>query len=391
MADSYRLNWKLAQVGKPYVAIIDGIVSGYSVCHALTAVGGGAGISLPAPIRIATKRSMFAMPEQRIGFSPEAGSSYYLSQLDGYIGTWLAVTGTDVYGRAAYDLGLATHYVAEEDIPEVVSRLVALEEPTTDAISAVVSEFHIAGNDGPSSKSNPDGASRIHGDIRRFLDETFSLPSLSSIYRRLQHAETNGDLGPDVQQWAAEQRATMATRGPTGMAVVIENYRLSAEAKQYATAIDHDLLVCAAFAGAHRASNDLVVGAVHSLFDKKKTPIPFNPDIGDLDNPILDPENIRSRFLTRANLPDAQEGDLYPTPLAYSGPDAHWGLFRRYGTPSEAAVRSALGTDCTSVDELVRRVLGNSTDARRNEFELDVRKMAAENIVQDGEPLRWKA
>ena len=63
-------------------------------------VGGGAGIALPAPIRIATPRTHFAMPETKIGYSPDVGVSYYLAQLDGYIGAWLAVTGQDIFGRA---------------------------------------------------------------------------------------------------------------------------------------------------------------------------------------------------------------------------------------------------------------------------------------------------
>jgi 3-hydroxyisobutyryl-CoA hydrolase len=40
------------------------------------------------------------MPETKIGFAPDVGSNYYLSQLDGYIGAWMGVTGQSVYGRA---------------------------------------------------------------------------------------------------------------------------------------------------------------------------------------------------------------------------------------------------------------------------------------------------
>lgn len=63
-------------------------------------VGGGAGIALPAQIRIATPRSHFAMPETKIGYSPDVGVTYYLAQLDGAVGAWLAVTGQDIFGRA---------------------------------------------------------------------------------------------------------------------------------------------------------------------------------------------------------------------------------------------------------------------------------------------------
>ena len=41
------------------------------------------------------------MRETKIGYAPDVGVSYYLAQLDGNIGAWLALTGQDVYGRAA--------------------------------------------------------------------------------------------------------------------------------------------------------------------------------------------------------------------------------------------------------------------------------------------------
>jgi 3-hydroxyisobutyryl-CoA hydrolase len=67
----------------------------------LMVVGGGAGISMPAPIRVATSRTHFAMPETNIGYSPDVGVMYYLAQLDGAVGAWLAITGQHIFGRAA--------------------------------------------------------------------------------------------------------------------------------------------------------------------------------------------------------------------------------------------------------------------------------------------------
>lgn len=63
-------------------------------------MGGGAGISLPAQIRIATKKTVFAMPETKIGYAPDVGGNYYIAQLDGQIGAWLAITGQETWGRA---------------------------------------------------------------------------------------------------------------------------------------------------------------------------------------------------------------------------------------------------------------------------------------------------
>jgi 3-hydroxyisobutyryl-CoA hydrolase len=64
-------------------------------------VGGGYGLIAHAPFRIATERSLFAMPETKIGYAPDVGASFFLSRLDGQIGTYLALTGNSVEGRDA--------------------------------------------------------------------------------------------------------------------------------------------------------------------------------------------------------------------------------------------------------------------------------------------------
>jgi 3-hydroxyisobutyryl-CoA hydrolase len=63
-------------------------------------VGGGFGLAVPAPFRVATEKCSIAMPETKIGLFPDVGASYYMSRLDGQIGTYLALTGTSLTGRA---------------------------------------------------------------------------------------------------------------------------------------------------------------------------------------------------------------------------------------------------------------------------------------------------
>lgn len=61
-------------------------------------MGGGVGLSVHAPFRIATENTVFAMPETAIGFFPDVGGSFFLSRMDGEVGTYLALTGNKLTG-----------------------------------------------------------------------------------------------------------------------------------------------------------------------------------------------------------------------------------------------------------------------------------------------------
>lgn len=64
------------------ISLLDGIV-----------MGGGVGISVHSPIRIATEKSVFAMPEAKIGFFTDVGGGFFLSNLRKNIGMYLGLTG----------------------------------------------------------------------------------------------------------------------------------------------------------------------------------------------------------------------------------------------------------------------------------------------------------
>jgi 3-hydroxyisobutyryl-CoA hydrolase len=108
-ASRFELDYILAAAPKPYVAVMDGITSMCSLVSSQpgtrftrfhSQVGGGVGLSVNAPFRIATENTVFAMPETKIGYSPDVGGSYFLSRMDGQVGTYLGLTGDTVKGRA---------------------------------------------------------------------------------------------------------------------------------------------------------------------------------------------------------------------------------------------------------------------------------------------------
>jgi enoyl-CoA hydratase len=113
-AAEYRLNLALFDFPKPVIAIMDGVV-----------MGGGAGLALPARFRVATERTLFAMPETGIGMIPDVGSGWHLPRLPGEIGTWLGLTGARLGGVDCLALGIATHLVESDDVEVLKADVVA--------------------------------------------------------------------------------------------------------------------------------------------------------------------------------------------------------------------------------------------------------------------------
>lgn len=110
----YRLNTLIHNYPKPYVAFMDGVT-----------MGGGVGISVHGSARIATERTMFAMPESGIGLFPDVGGGWFLPRLEGELGTWLALTGARLKGEDVLAAGIATHFVSSDDLPALKAALLA--------------------------------------------------------------------------------------------------------------------------------------------------------------------------------------------------------------------------------------------------------------------------
>jgi len=66
-------------------------------------MGGGVGLSCHAPIRIATEKTLYAMPETAIGLFCDVGGSYFLSRVKNNIclGMYMGITGHRLRGDDA--------------------------------------------------------------------------------------------------------------------------------------------------------------------------------------------------------------------------------------------------------------------------------------------------
>jgi enoyl-CoA hydratase len=114
--EEYQLISRIHRFPKPYIALVDGIT-----------MGGGCGISINGAYRIATERTIFAMPEVHIGLFPDVGASRFLNRCPGRVGRYLALTGRRLRAADALYCGFATHYIPHDRLEELTAALAAID------------------------------------------------------------------------------------------------------------------------------------------------------------------------------------------------------------------------------------------------------------------------
>ncbi|KAM6934522.1 3-hydroxyisobutyryl-CoA hydrolase, mitochondrial [Xenentodon cancila] len=165
----YNLNNAIGTCRKPYIAIIDGIT-----------MGGGVGLSIHGRYRVATEKTVFAMPETAIGLFPDVGGGYFLPRLRGKLGLFLALTGFRLKGRDVQRAGLATHFVESRKIPDLEKELVDLKSPSDADVSRVLVSYQ---NQSSLESDKPFVLDKHISDI----DRLFSSSSVEGIMQNLKN------------------------------------------------------------------------------------------------------------------------------------------------------------------------------------------------------------
>jgi len=242
--EEYELIRSIHRFPKPYIAIIDGIT-----------MGGGAGISVNGGYRMATERTLFAMPETAIGLFPDVGATRFLNRCPGQVGRYLGLTGTRLGAADALYCGFATHFVPRDRIAELVEKLGAAAGRAVgdhSLIDAMLADF----------AENP-GSAPLQV-LRSAIDRCFADDSVEAVLDALA-AEAAG--GREHAGWAAETRAVLLTKSPTSLKLTL---------RQLTIGRDYDLE--AALALEYRmtqhvmAAHDFYEGVRAALIDKDQTP-----------------------------------------------------------------------------------------------------------------------
>lgn len=205
----YRLDHTIATYSKPVISFMDGIT-----------MGGGVGLSMHAPFRIATERTLFAMPETTIGFFPDVGGSFFLPRLDGETGTYLALTSERLKGVQALYAGIATHYMHSSVLSNMTQRLSELVFPDDvqlperlNIVNSTMAEFSLGI---PSLQEEP---ILLAGGLREAIDRCFAFNTVEEIFQALEN-ETQ------QKEWAQKTLETLSSRSPTSLKVTLRQLRL---------------------------------------------------------------------------------------------------------------------------------------------------------------------
>ncbi|RMD45039.1 hypothetical protein DV735_g225, partial [Chaetothyriales sp. CBS 134920] len=214
----YQLDHLIATYSKPYVAIMDGIT-----------MGGGVGLSVHAPFRIATEKTVFAMPETTIGFFPDVGGSFFLPRLDGEVGTYLALTSERLHGVQALYAGIATHYIDSSVLAPLTTRLSELvfhDYSTLDErltlVNSTIAEFTSSLPSPDSYEAGKNG--NLSGSLREAIDGSFKYNKIEEIVSAVEKEASSSD--ERIAAWAKSTLKTFGIRSPTSLKVTLEQLRL---------------------------------------------------------------------------------------------------------------------------------------------------------------------
>lgn len=253
----YRLNALIAGYRKPIVAIMDGVT-----------MGGGIGLAGHASIRIVTERSQLAMPETRIGFSPDVGGTWLLARAPGELGTYLALNSASMGAADAIDTGFADFYLPSELLPHLYQALAERADPGSPA--EIVMLFDETPPVPGTVDDAPDAAAPTPAELlpsitarRPWIDACYSAETVPEIISRLR-------ARPEAEAHTAADE--LEALSPTGLTVTLASLRAAAELPSLREVLEQEYRVCAWLI----AQPDLVEGIRAQVIDKDRQPA-WNP------------------------------------------------------------------------------------------------------------------
>lgn len=238
----YRADYLTSVLSKPYVALVDGIV-----------MGGGVGLSVHGPYRVATEKTLFAMPETGIGLIPDVGGTHLLGRMRGQLGVFLGLLGERLKAADCLYAGIATHYAPSSKIEELTQALADEAGPVDD----ILARFTTDAGEAPLAARQAD------------IDRYFAGETVEEIVAAL----GEGDA------WAAEMRERLLGLSPTSLKLTLRAVRAGASL-DLADCLRQEFRLVSHIGRGH----DFYEGVRAQLVDKDRSP-KWNPasleDVGE--------------------------------------------------------------------------------------------------------------
>jgi enoyl-CoA hydratase len=236
----FDLDAMIATYPKPVLTLVHGLC-----------MGGGIGLAAHASIRITTREARFAMPETRIGYSPDVGGTHLMGRAPGHLGEYLVLTAATFSGADAVELGFADMLVESDRFEELVDALADFEAMPAPEIAAGLEVLF--------------GSFAASGlaTAQPWIDAAFSAPSLAGILERLDA------MGHSA---AAEAAAAIRANSPTSLECALASVRAARSEDHLRSALDRELRVADYLM--HRP--DLAEGIRAQVIDKDRNPV-WNP------------------------------------------------------------------------------------------------------------------
>ncbi|XP_019188926.1 PREDICTED: 3-hydroxyisobutyryl-CoA hydrolase-like protein 1, mitochondrial [Ipomoea nil] len=259
-SSAYKFMYILGTYLKPHVALLNGIT-----------MGGGAGVSVPGTFRVATDKTVFATPETLIGFHPDAGASFHLSHLPGYLGEYLGLTGDKLSGVEMMACGLATHYTVVEKLHLIEEHLGNLETDDPTVIGNSLARF--------ADIAHPHQTSVMHRI--RTVDKCFSHDTVEEIVDALER-----EAGGTNDEWCISTLKKLKEASPLSLKVALRSIREGRfQTFDQCLAREYRMTV-QAISG--QITNDFREGVRARLVDKDLTPKWDPPSLDRVSNDMVE-------------------------------------------------------------------------------------------------------
>lgn len=203
-------------------------------------MGGGVGISINSPIRIATENTVWAMPETAIGLFPDVGATYFLPRLfnkNEELGLYTGLTGCKLKGKDLAYSGVATHFVKDQDIESLKKSIIESTKEDSDLkkLNEIIAQFSEV------TYSEENFSFPNEEDIKK----TFLVDSIEDIIKRLDTLQETGSEGE--AKWAQKQKDILNKISPISALVVLEQMKRGIELKSLEEAFNLEAQLVASY------------------------------------------------------------------------------------------------------------------------------------------------